>query len=183
MFWQTMRARNRKSLLIIAGVIAVGTAIGMSASIAASPTVPSTPTPDVITQLQSVAARLGDYNMSVGATPPNSAEVVETTYAEALSFTSGDILPASAPNPPVYVVQLRGSFTGYMAKIPLGAATPTGAAATFIFDPASGQANDWGFEKAPLDLSTLGSVSQFPVTITPIGGGSPSPSPTPSAGT
>ncbi|MEV1245075.1 hypothetical protein [Nonomuraea sp. NPDC049750] len=57
----------------------------------------------------------------------------------------------------VYVVQMKGAFTGHMVPRPKGAPAPKGGAITLTIDSATGEVTDWSLGK-PADLKRLGSV-------------------------
>ncbi len=164
-------SKNRRLLWLAGTSVGVASIVGLLSALLASagPATPGAPTSAVIQELQSKVSLLAGGNMGASATPPSTAEVVATTRGQALTLTEGaaDNLDSTAP---VYVVQLTGKFTGYDAKVPSDAPLPVGGALTFIFDPASGQVTDWGIPPQPLDLSALGQVSTFPVSIAPVGG-------------
>jgi hypothetical protein len=56
----------------------------------------------------------------------------------------------------VFLVVLHGNFVGYFAKVPDGAAFPTGTTMTIAFDPATLEVTDWSINSAPVDTSSLG---------------------------
>lgn len=60
----------------------------------------------------------------------------------------------------VYLVQMRGSFTGNLVPRPKGAPAPKGDAITLTIDSATGEVTDWSLGKAS-DLAKLGSVKKL----------------------
>ncbi len=155
------------SIPLLRGFGLLGPKTGPSQTLGATA---GSPPPDVISKLQAAAERLAGPNMSATATPPTSAEVVGSTYAQAEKVAmSGDYSTGAPQDASVWVVQMLGDFTGYDATSPLGSQLPTGTAFMFIFDPSSGNVTDWGMGP-PVDLAKLGTVFQMPVDITPTGG-------------
>jgi hypothetical protein len=126
---------------------------------------PAVPTGETAQELQTTAEHIGSGNLDPDSTPPSTAQVVLSTRREALTATSGAqdyTLDSSAP---VYVVQLEGSIIGCQAKVFDPSSIPTGRALYFLFDPSSGQLTDWGIRLEPIDLSTLGKVSDISVKL------------------
>jgi hypothetical protein len=115
---------------------------------------PSIPTGAAQAEIASQAANFAAAN---GGSRPATADVVATGRQAANELAiPGDQVQADEA---VYLVQMAGKFTGYMAKVPPGSETPAGGALWFTFDPDTGLVLDWGINKSVVDLSALGSVS------------------------
>lgn len=118
--------------------------------------------PAYVSQIaQGIAIAMGD------ASPTSSIEVY-TTRAAAEWLTSGAVVDT---NVPVYLVELRGNFVDKHARIPAGAAFPTGTEVNFTIDPRSQSVLDFGISNNPPDISSLGSVSAVPLVSRGLGPG------------
>jgi hypothetical protein len=105
----------------------------------------------ILAQIRNLAARNGEPN-------PTDIEFVTTTAAKAAKVTYGERPSAVAGEESVVLAAARGRFNGSGAKVPPGAAPPTGTVIVAIIDAASGELTDWGISKSFPDEATLGPV-------------------------
>jgi hypothetical protein len=89
---------------------------------------------------------------------PGSVDVVQATREVAMAVV--DPTDTVTTNEPSYVVQMSGDFIGYGAKVPPGAALPTGTNMTVVINASSGRVTDWSIDNSPHPLSALGPVTQ-----------------------
>jgi len=128
----------------------------------------------------SVASSLGSGGLDPASTPPTTATAVLTDRQEALTLTYGTAEgDPGDPDAQVYVVQLEGSFRGYMAKGPTQESVDSikGNALVFVYDVASREVVAWGIPPEPHDLSKLGRVFTVPVKVSPTHGVTSTPAP------
>jgi hypothetical protein len=95
-----------------------------------------------------------------GDARPTSTTVVRTTRAKALRILAGgdEVVQGKTF---VYAIEMRGEFTGYLAKTPGGQALPVGSALFFIVDSSTGKVLDWGINTEGVDLQTVGPVAHL----------------------
>jgi hypothetical protein len=105
----------------------------------------------ILAQINYLAAGNGEPN-------PTDIQYVSTTGADAAKALSEAPPPGPAGAESVILVAARGRFTGYGAKIPPGAALPTGTVITAVMDAASGALTEWGISRTFPQLATLGPV-------------------------
>ena len=85
-----------------------------------------------------------------GDARPRSVVAVATTHAVALAIaTPGDLTPTVPAGERVYLVVMRGSFTGYEAAPPSGAVLPTGSYLSFVVSEKTFRVTDWGLGAIP----------------------------------
>jgi hypothetical protein len=109
--------------------------------------------PDYVSQIaQRIASEMGDAS-------PTASNEVYTTRQAAEGLTSGAVVDTDVP---VYLVELRGNFVDKYARLPPGAAFPTGTEVDFTIDPRSQTVLDLGISNNSPDISSLGSVSAVP---------------------
>ena len=63
--------------------------------------------------------------------------------------TPGDLTPTVPAGERVYLVVMRGSFTGYEAAPPSGAVLPTGSYLSFVVSEKTFRVTDWGLGAIP----------------------------------
>ena len=79
-----------------------------------------------------------------GDARPAWINAVITTHARALaSATPGDSEAAGARSD-VYLITMRGHFTGHMASVPPGAKLPTGSYISIVINARTFMVMDWG---------------------------------------
>jgi hypothetical protein len=105
--------------------------------------------------LRSVISGLTAAN---GEPKPAAVDYVLTTRAAANKLVSQAEVDTDQP---VYLLSVRGAFNGHGAKVPAGAAKPTGSVLTATIDPATGRVVDWGIEDTAPRLAALGPVRQL----------------------
>jgi hypothetical protein len=94
------------------------------------------------------AARNGDPR-------PSAGQVVATTRQQIASLDRGVRVDSDQE---VYVVQLRGTFTAFLAHVPKGVPAPRGTLLTIVYDASSGYITDWSLQNTGQPLSILGPV-------------------------
>lgn len=93
---------------------------------------------------------------------PYAVSYVSTTAAKAETLLYG--APSSSKNnpdlgdAPVIAYVANGKFTGVMAKVPQGAATPEGRYFTAVLNAQTGAVMDWGITDRQPDIEELGKV-------------------------
>jgi hypothetical protein len=95
-----------------------------------------------------------------GDSRPAWINAVITTHARALaSATPGDSEAAGA-RADVYLITMRGHFTGHMAAVPPGAKLPTGSYLSIVISARSFMVMDWGLSPGapPVSPASLGPV-------------------------
>lgn len=111
----------------------------------------SAPTSD---EVKSLAVR---FASQAGEKNPTSMEMVSTKRAAAQAHVKGGKVDSDQG---VYLVQVRGGFTGHMVPRPKGAPAPKGDAITLTIDAATGELTDWSLGKAS-DLAKLGKIRKL----------------------
>ena len=95
--------------------------------------------------------------------PNATGEAVRTTYRDAQRVVlDGDTSTSPPPATPVWVIQLRGSFTCLECRHPPGPA-PTGTAVVLIVNADTFEGYDYAVTKQPHDLASLGTVIELPL--------------------
>ncbi len=89
---------------------------------------------------------------------PADIRVVETDEGDAMTALFGSAADPRQESERVIVLMATGNFVGEAAKVPSGAAYPTGDVLTMIFNRATEQITDWGISSTRPELSTLGAV-------------------------
>ena len=94
---------------------------------------------------------------------PASIEVVRTRFLRANDelYPGDQLNPATEPDTPVFVVQVRGDFTCDMCHQGRlgGSTTPiTGTVMTMVLDAATLRGRSFGMANRPNDLGSLGRV-------------------------
>lgn len=106
-----------------------------------------------VSDVKQLAVRFAEQN---GDKAP-AVEMVSTKRGAAQAhLKSGKVDSDQA----VYLVQMRGSFTGNLVPRPKGASAPKGDAITLTIDSATGEVTDWSLGKVS-DLAKLGSVKKL----------------------
>ena len=109
------------------------------------------------TRLDGIARGFAKAN---GDARPAWINAVITTHARALaSATPGDSEAAGARSD-VYLITMRGHFTGHMASVPPGAKLPTGNYISIVINARTFTVMDWGLSPAapPVSPASLGPV-------------------------
>jgi hypothetical protein len=168
-------SRNLRRRITVVGLIVLALGIALITTLVELPQAHATPSGDgrgqsgagrsavpasAIPRLAAIAADMARANDDV---QPISASAVATTHANALlAATPGDTVTQQTQTP-VYLVVIRGHFTGYAAKIPPGASPPTGSYLSFVVDQKTFTVMDWGLSpNAPsIALTSLGSVAEI----------------------
>lgn len=157
---QVTRVRWVIAVVIAAlGIITIALATSIPGASASGKPLPGSPVPRTsISRLTEVADSFARVN---GDTRPTSVSVVTTTHAKALtSATPGDALRNGVAKT-VYLVTMKGSFKGYGASVPEGAAMPTGKYLSIVIDATTFRVLDWGLSGQPSSVSpsSLGPVT------------------------
>jgi hypothetical protein len=106
----------------------------------------------------SAAAAIAERIAATNNVPtPPTVDVAQATRTQAIAVV--DPTDTIATNEPSYVVQMSGDFIGYGAKVPPGAALPTGTNMTVVINASSGRITDWSIDNSPQPLSALGPVT------------------------
>ncbi len=136
------------------GALAVVLPMVLTSSPSESSVSPLVLTSDQTSSLLNVAQMMASGNGDpVAATAP--VLVVGCTRFQALGVvTPGDYV--NGPNPDSYVIQLRGSFSGALEKVPAGLQAVPGTVLTVIVDAATYQVEDWNLNTTAPDIGTLG---------------------------
>jgi len=90
---------------------------------------------------------------------PKHIQVVETDEGHAMKVAFGSAADPNQAAAGVIVLTATGNFVGRSAKVPPGAAYPTGNILTMVVSTATGRITDWGISSAQPELSTLGPVT------------------------
>jgi hypothetical protein len=135
---------------VAVGCLAVALPLALSATSApaAAGAVPGLRVPAAaVPRLTAIADNFARVN---GGATPTSVSAVTTTHAKALdSATPGDNVKSES-RIAVYLVTMKGSFTGYGAKVPPGVAMPTGKYLSIVIDSRTFSVLDWGLSpRAP----------------------------------
>lgn len=150
-----MRLSNKYlavGILGVCGIIASGVAMASSGSNPSSTS--SAPPAYIVTLAKTMAARMGDST-------PSAVQYVHTSRGAAESLLSGNTVDT---NSPVILVVLHGKFRDPYARMPKGAAAPTGTEINFTVDPVTHAILDFGISNQPLNnLSHLGQVEPFTI--------------------
>jgi hypothetical protein len=93
---------------------------------------------------------------------PNSGDVYHTSREVASQVVDASSVGYD-PSEAVTVVVFTGQFTDNSARIPKGAAAPTGTTITFVSDAGTGTGTDYGIGDAPQNLGTMGAPVAVPV--------------------
>jgi len=109
------------------------------------------PPAQILAQIKYLAVANGEPN-------PTDIQYVTTTGADAAKALSEAPPPGPAGAESVVLVAARGRFIGYGAKVPPGAALPTGTVITAVMDAATGALTEWGISDTFPQLATLGRV-------------------------
>ena len=96
-------------------------------------------------------------SLRYGDTSPSSVSWV-TTNRQAANSLLGAELPDTASGVPVYLLEVKGQFTDFNAKVPRGAKAPTGTILTLVIRQSDGEVVDSGVQDQSNDLSTLGTA-------------------------
>lgn len=88
-----------------------------------------------------------------GEAHPSGATVATVGRQAAASVIGNAVVDTDQQ---VFLVVLHGAFVGYMAKVPYGAALPTGSTMTIAYEPSTLDVTDWSINKTPIDTSSLG---------------------------
>jgi hypothetical protein len=156
-------ARTRRGIAgLLVGAAAVG--LGIYAAFAGQPAQAgdgSAPglavTAAAATRLNSIAAGFAREN---GDARPAWIDAVTTTHGKALeSATPGDTEPLGNRTT-VYLITMKGHFTGYGASVPAGARLPTGTYLSIVVNARTFMVTDWGLSPhaPPVAPASLGPV-------------------------
>jgi hypothetical protein len=133
-------------LLVLGGSAAAGTAS------------PGSPVP--VSAVKTLTAIADSFAKNDGDAHPTSISAVVTTHAKALaSATPGDITENLRAT--VYLITMKGQFTGYMASVPYGQPLPKGRYLSIIIYAATMKVADWGLSQPAPQVS---SASLGPLT-------------------
>lgn len=116
--------------------------------------VPTSAIPGLTVMADRAATALGDR-------APEWVSAVVTTHEKALtSATPGDFVPGSE-HTVVYLVTMKGHFTGYNFSRPHGARVPTGTYASFVINAETFEGMDRGLgdRPPPVAPASLGPVT------------------------
>jgi hypothetical protein len=143
-------ARSRRGVAgILVGVAVIGLALSGAftgqAAQARNALVPGQPVPpSAVSRLDAIAVGFAKEN---GDARPQWITAVMTTHRRALeAATPGDSEPALASTT-VYLVTMKGHFTGYLASVPSGAALPVGSYLSIVVNARTFQLMDWGLSR------------------------------------
>ncbi len=156
-------ARSRRGVAgIIVGLAGVGLAIS---SAFVSPSAGATGavvrglavSARAVSRLDSIAA---SFIRQDGGVRPDWVTAVLTTRAKALEFATTEVSEPMEMGTRVYVITMKGSFTGYEASGPPGAAAPTGSYLSVVVSARSFAVLGWGLSPHPPPISpgSLGRV-------------------------
>lgn len=156
-------ARTRRGIAgLVVGAAAVG--LGIYSAFAGQPAQAGDGSAPGLAVTSSAAARLGliavGFARANGDARPAWIDVVTTTRAKALeSATPGDTEP-SGNGTTVYLITMKGRFTGYDASVPAGARLPAGTYLSIIVNARTFMITDWGLSPhaPPVAPASLGPV-------------------------
>ncbi len=156
---------GRRKTLVLATFGTLGCVLTVAAVAIASGS-QSRPTAEVSAALHDVALTMAKEN---GGDIPASADAVLTTRGEAFSlYGSPNDSLGEVGGETVYLVELEGKFTAYLASIPPGMEVPTGVALIFAYDAEHARVTDWGVIPRVVDLSKLGDTFTVELTSEPL---------------
>jgi hypothetical protein len=149
---------------IITGTVAAAAGLAVALPLlvfdpaAAGTASPGSPVPvSAVQRLTAIADSFAKYD---GDAHPTTISAVVTTHAKALaSATPGDITGNLRAT--VYLVTMRGQFTGYMASVPYGQPLPKGRYLSIIIYAATMKVADWGLSQPapPVSPASLGPLT------------------------
>jgi hypothetical protein len=156
-------ARTRRGIAgLLVGLAAVG--LGIYAAFAGQPAQAGEGPAPGLAITSAAAARLDAVAIAAarasGDARPSWIEAVITTHGKALeSATPGDTEP-SGNGSTVYLITMKGHFTGYDAPVPPGARLPTGAYISLVVSASTFAVTDWGISPhaPPVAPASLGPV-------------------------
>jgi hypothetical protein len=156
-------ARTRRGIAgLLVGLAAVG--LGMYAAFAGQPAQAGEGPAPGLAITSGAAVRLDAIAMAAargnGDARPAWIEVVITTHGKALeSATPGDTEP-SGNGTTVYLITMKGRFTGYDASVPSGARLPTGTYISLVVNARTFAVTDSGLSQhaPPVAPASLGPV-------------------------
>jgi hypothetical protein len=156
-------ARTRRGVAgVVVGVAAVG--LGIYAGFAGQPAQAGNASVPGLAVSASAATRLDGiargFAKANGDSRPAWINAVITTHGRALtSATPGDSEAAGAKSD-VYLITMRGHFTGRMASVPPGAKLPTGSYISIVINARTFMIMDWGLSPGapPVSPASLGPV-------------------------
>ncbi len=140
-------ARTRRGITgLLVGAAAVG--LGIYAAFAGQPARAGDGSAPGLAVTAAAAARLSliasSFARENGDARPAWIDVVTTTRGKALeSATPGDTEP-SGNGTTVYLITMKGRFTGYDASPPAGARLPTGTYLSLVVNARTFMITDWG---------------------------------------
>jgi hypothetical protein len=140
-------ARTRRGVAgLLVGAAAVG--LGIYAAFAGPPAQAGDGSTPGLAVTSAVAARLSliaaSFARQNGDARPAWINAVTTTHGKALeSATPGDTEPAGNGTT-VYLITMKGRFTGSDASVPAGARLPTGTYLSIVINARTFMITDWG---------------------------------------